>query len=314
MYSLVSAPVLGFDLARLQGGSAVADVLLQGLTITVSDIAMVASHHSTDWSRANLWQDVDAAAQQRRAMRVQSAEAGASAENDGDGGEAPDAPIDPAIVLASAVVLLERTPIGTVDGLLHCLRYDVLDWTWSASPPGVPAHQHRDAERASAVLCDALAAAYLRDLLPDEARRQLSAPWVAASRKLSPPKIDLGPQQATIQRLLDRVGAMSPTEMRRVVRASDQARGGLGNWAPAVHSASWAVFLSSRVRSAAAAQLLLVQAIDRAGISVPDRAGGVWNLLSGAVQALMVRDLLDSATVHRLLEPYFAAMGPLATD
>ena len=84
------------------------------------------------------------------------------------------------------------------------------------------------------------------------------------------------------------------------------------DWAPAVHSASWAVFLSSRVRSAAAAQLLLVQAIDRARIPLTARAGGVWNLLSGAIQALVVRDLLDTTTVHRLVDPYLAALGPLA--
>jgi hypothetical protein len=38
----------------------------------------------------------------------------------------------------------------------------------------------------------------------------------------------------------------------------------------------------------------------------------VWNLLSGAVQALMVRDLLDSPTSRRLLDPYFTALGPFA--
>ena len=41
-----------------------------------------------------------------------------------------------------------------------------------------------------------------------------------------------------------------------------------------------------------------------------DRAGGVWNMLSGAVQALVVRDLLDTATAHRLLAPVVAALGP----
>ena len=36
--------------------------------------------------------------------------------------------------------------------------------------------------------------------------------------------------------------------------------------------------------------------IDTAAIPLADRAGGVWNMLSGAVQALVVRDLLDTAT------------------
>jgi hypothetical protein len=77
-----------------------------------------------------------------------------------------------------------------------------------------------------------------------------------------------------------------------------------------VHSASWAAYLSDRVRTAAAAQMLLVQAIDTAAIPLADRAGGVWNMLSGAVQALVVRDLLDTATAHRLLAPVVAALGP----
>ena len=79
-----------------------------------------------------------------------------------------------------------------------------------------------------------------------------------------------------------------------------------------MHSASWAAYLSDRVRTAAAAQMLLVQAIDTAAIPLADRAGGVWNMLSGAVQALVVRDLLDTSTAHRLLAPVVAALGSSA--
>ena len=56
--------------------------------------------------------------------------------------------------------------------------------------------------------------------------------------------------------------------------------------------------------------MLLVQAVDTAAIPLADRAGGVWNMLSGAVQALVVRDLLDTSTAHRLLAPVVAALGP----
>jgi hypothetical protein len=77
-----------------------------------------------------------------------------------------------------------------------------------------------------------------------------------------------------------------------------------------VHSASWAAYLSGRIRAAAAAQLLLVQAIDEGGVPVADRAAGVWSLASGALQALVVRDLLDVDTTHRLLAPYLQALGP----
>ena len=42
MYSLVSAPVLGFDLTRLGGGSATAEVLLRALRLGVGDLPVLA--------------------------------------------------------------------------------------------------------------------------------------------------------------------------------------------------------------------------------------------------------------------------------
>ncbi len=295
MYSLVSAPVLGFDLSRLQGGSAAADVLLRGLSLTQSDLDAVASARADDdWDRVDLWRDVDAAAQERRAVNAD----------------------------AGALAVVERAPLGTLDGLLHCLRYDILDWTWGNRPaqatmptPQVRAPRQRQSEvasKATGVLSDAAAAAYLRELLTDESRRRLSAPYTAALRALPEREHDLGPQGEDLRQMLSRVGSLSPAEMRQLNKVTDTSRPGLTDWAPAVHSASWAVFLSGRVRAGAAAQLLLVQALDRSGVPVSDRAGGVWNLLSGAVQALMVRDLLDSTTSRRLLDPYFTAMGPLS--
>jgi hypothetical protein len=98
--------------------------------------------------------------------------------------------------------------------------------------------------------------------------------------------------------------------MLRLSQSAEDARRNAGGWSPAVHSASWAAYLSDRVRTAAAAQMLLVQAIDTAAIPLADRAGGVWNMLSGAVQALVVKDLLDTATGHRLLAPVVGALGP----
>lgn len=304
MYSLVSAPVLGFDLARLQGGSAVSEVLLRGMSLTSADLEALALSRTDEWERAALWQDVDVAVQARKKANEAT----------------------------TSLTVIERTPLGTLDGLLHCLRYDVLDWTWAgttrksitrpepqSSPPSPTIPQQRTprqrqsetASRATAVLSDAAAAAYLRELLPDETRRRLSAPWVAAVRQMPDRPVELGPNAEDVQKLLTRVGSLTPAEMQRLNEVCDTSRPGLADWAPAVHSASWAVFLAGRVRSAAAVQLMLVEAIDRAGVPVADRAGGVWNLLSGAAQALMVRDLLDSPTARRLLDPFYTAMGTL---
>ena len=306
MYSLVSAPVLGFDLARLLGGSAVADVLLRGLTFTESDLDILASSRLDDWERVTLWQDVDEAARQRQTLRDLAVDA-----------------TDPAGTLA----VLERAPIGTVDGLLHCVRHDVLDWTWQpqASPPRHPsrlerrvpaqaressAEQSEVARRATSVLCDAVVAAYLRDLLPSETRRRLAAGWLAAARWLPIRSPELGPQHDTVNALLARLRNLTPAELTRLARAAEASRQSAAQWAPAVHAASWAVYVSGRVRVAAAAQLMLVGAMDDAGVTVAERAAGVWNLLSGTVQAIVVRDALDTETTTRLLAPYLTALGP----
>jgi hypothetical protein len=210
---------------------------------------------------------------------------------------------------AGALALVERAPIGSVDALLTCLRYDVMAWTWHGT--GRDAQQSEQAAAATALLCDAAVASYLRDVLDSSTRRMLGAGWVSALRQLpSGAPIDLGPHHYAVSSLLDRLRSVRPRDLARLVASAEDARRNAGGWSPAVHSASWAAYLSDRVRTAAAAQMLLVQAIDTAAIPLADRAGGIWNMLSGAVQALVVRDLLDTATAHRLLTPVVAALGP----
>jgi hypothetical protein len=286
MYSLVSAPVLGFDLTRLGGGSATAEVLLRALRLGAGDLPVLAERLPDEGVRGPLWVDVEEAARRMPSLRSISKD-------------------DP----AGALQLVERAPIGTVDSLLTCLRYDVMAWTWEGA--GRDARQSEQASAATALLCDAAVASYLRDILDETTRRMLGAGWVSALRKLpTGPPIDLGPHHYAISALLDRLRSIGRNDLARLVTSAEDARRTAGGWSPAVHSASWAAYLSDRVRTAAAAQMLLVQAVDTAAIPLADRAGGVWNMLSGAVQALVVRDLLDTATAHRLLSPVVAALGP----
>ncbi|HWH00803.1 MAG TPA: hypothetical protein VNV66_16165 [Pilimelia sp.] len=288
MYSLVSAPVLGFDLTRLEGGSATAEVLLRAFTLTADDLPILAGHLLDEAQRVELWLEVESAA-----------------------GKLPSARELADYADASAVLgLVERAPIGSLDALLRCLRHDVMAWTWTGT--GAAARQSETAAAATALLCDAAVGSYLRDLLSAATRRRLGGGWVAATRRLpAGPPIDLGPHHYALSALLDRLRTLRPEDVRRLSRAADDARRGQPTgWATAVHSASWAAYLSDRVRTAAAAQLLLVQALDNGLVPVAERAGGVWNLLSGAVQALVVRDLLDTATAHRLMAPVIAVLGP----
>ena len=286
MYSLVSAPVLGFDLTRLGGGSATAEVMLRALRLRLGDLPVLAERLPDEGVRGPLWVEVESAARKLPSLKGMKAD-------------------DP----ASSLALVERAPIGSVDALLTCIRYDVMAWTWHGT--GRDAQQSETAAAATALLCDAAVASYLREVLDESTRRMLGAGWVAALRRLpSGPPIDLGPHHYSVSSLLDRLRSIRHKDLTRLVAAGDDARRNAGGWSPAVHSASWAAYLSDRVRTAAAAQMLLVQAVDTAAIPLADRAGGVWNLLSGAVQALVVRDLLDTSTAHRLLAPVVAALGP----
>jgi hypothetical protein len=290
MYSLVSAPVLGFDLTRLGGGSATAEVFLRALRLGLGDLPVLAERLPDEGVRGPLWVEVESAARRMPSLKTIKDE-------------------DP----AGSLALVERAPIGSVDALLTCLRYDVMAWTWHGT--GRDAQQSEIASAATALLCDAAVASYLREVLDESTRRMLGAGWVAALRKLSAgPPIDLGPHHYAVSALLDRLRSIRPRDLARLVASADDARRNAGGWSPAVHSASWAAYLSDRVRTAAAAQMLLVQAMDTAAIPLADRAGGVWNMLSGAVQALVVRDLLDTATAHRLLAPVVAALGPSWLD
>ena len=283
MYSLASAPVLGFDLTRLAGGPATAEVLLRALRLDRADLAVLAGQLPGDSVRVELWRDVAEASRLVPSLRSLAG-------------------IEPGRMLD----LVATAPIGTLDSLLRCVRHDVMAWTWDGH-----GRQDHIAERATALLCDAVASTYLRDRLDPLTRRGLAAAWVAAVRRLpAVAPVDLGPHHYAVSSLLERLRALRPAEVPRLERTADDWRLNPMGWPTAMHSASWAAYLAGRIRTAAAGQLLLVQAVDAAAIPLAVKAAGAWNLLSGAVQALIVRDLLDQQTAHRLMAPVVAALGP----
>jgi hypothetical protein len=297
LYSLVSAPVLGFDLARARGGARVADVVVRALALGSGDLPVLARLYHDDTARLGAWVEL-----------TRSGEADPELGPLVAGVTARVADGEP--VTNRQLALLETARIGDLGGLLRCLRHDVFDWTWNASS-GAPdlRVQQEQVARAVAVVCDAAAAAYAQEQLSTPARRRLAGSWLRGTRELPERVPDLGPQHAAIEALLARVRRVGEADRARLARAVDRSRRG-GDWSGAVHAASWAVHLSGRVRAAAAAQLLLVRAVADAGIPVEELAAGAWNLLSGAVQALSVRDVADAGTLHALISPYLEALGP----
>jgi hypothetical protein len=301
VYSLVSAPVLGFDLSRSCGGARAAQVLERALALEPGDLPALADQHSDDTARLTAW-----------------VELGRSGECDPELGPLV-AGITAAVgagepVRRTTLSLLEAARIGNLGALLRCVRHDVFDWTWTGS--GDVRVQSEAAAAAVAVVCDAVAAAYAQDRLTAASRRRLSVGWLRASRALPDAAVDLGPQAEAIGALLGRVRRIDAADRARLDVAMDTARRHAGesglDWTTAVHEASWAVHLSDRVRSAGAAQLLLVDAVAGAGIPVDELAAGTWNLLSGAVHALVVRDIAGASVLHPLLSPYLWALGVAA--
>ena len=203
--------------------------------------------------------------------------------------------------------VLSAAPLGTLDTLLHCVRHDVLDWTWTRS--GEVAVQGEAATHATAVVCDAVTAAALLGSLSDRAAARLAGPWLAVAPRLPAAADEVGPCSASVLTLLTAVSGLDGKAVARLVAAAGTDVATPGRWAEAVHAATWAVHLAGRVRPAATAQFLLVEAVRTADVPAQALALGAWRVLSGAVQAAVVQDVLDDVTADRLSADCRRALG-----
>ncbi|WP_432485774.1 hypothetical protein [Kineococcus esterisolvens] len=305
-YSLVSSPVLGFDLVRLPAGDSTAEVLLRALDCGPRELDVLAARHDAD-ARAQAWRRVREAL--RAVPRITDV-LGQVAEGLAGGVFAEDV-VGPRVE-AGVVRVLQGSTIADADALVRLVHHDVLDWTWSAPLDGGPRLRTETAGRAADVLADAAVSAYLGERLPDGVRRVLAGPYLHAARDLAPlPSVPdgLGEAQAGVQEVLQRLARLDGTDRACLRAVADTHRPGGGEWASAVHDASWAVHLSGRVRTAAAAQMLAVRAFRAGGLDAADGAGGLWNVVSGVVHAEVVADVLASETREVLLRPWRAAFG-----
>lgn len=289
MYSLVSAPVLGFDLVRRPGGSETAAVLAAALDLRAGDLPALAALAQPDSERAGAWAAVASATRDGVTLRSFAERTRATT---GQG-------------TLAALRGLETTTIGGLEDLLRVVRHDIFDWSWT-SGSGI-AVQDEAASRAVSAVCDAVAACYAGPTVSTGARTVLLSAWRGAGARTLPR--NLGPGSVSVHYLLDRVRTATPDQREALRAAAGTYRKGTSTWALAVHNASWAAHLSDRTRVAAQAQLLLVMAVQAGGFSTRDTTGGTWNLLSGAVHALVVSDLLADEDLLVLTAPVAAILG-----
>ncbi|HEX2902838.1 MAG TPA: hypothetical protein VHO01_05210, partial [Jatrophihabitans sp.] len=288
--SLVSAPVLGFDLVRHPAGSAVAETLLLALSLGPQDLAR--------------FEQVA-----RTLPAPRQAELAAARERLGAGSlrgsvvlpgtdEAVDGP------LGGMISTLRRSMISDLDDLEHLVRTDVLAWA-EAEAALIPAAGEALAGTVRIVV-EALAADWV-DGLSDELRTELAAGLRRATAGRTPVPVDIGPCRPELDAVLNPLRRLDPDGRDRLRQVSSLLGPGGAEWAQSVHEASWAAFSTGRIRAAASAQLLAVQAFRAGGLTAADGAEGVWNMISGHVQACVVADVLPEEVRHRLGRGWRAA-------
>jgi hypothetical protein len=289
VYSLVGSSTVGFDLTRSPGGERVAVVLRTGLALGPPEVDRLAAVHPGDRIREE-WRRVRVAdASEDGPWRASTALGLAGAALDGAAGGD-----------TTLLRQLETSRIGDADAVDRLVRRDLLEWTWIGA--GGLLTQDPVASLAGDVLSDAAVAAYLGSELPPDVRRAMSRPFLQAGLPLADdPARTAVPAVDPV--LGDLLGADEAT--RRAWRtAVERHRARTAEWAPAMHDATWALSLSDRLRSSADAQLAAAVAFRQAGFTVQDAAYGVWNALSGVVQATAALDLIPSETADVLLRPW----------
>jgi hypothetical protein len=290
VYSLVNAPTVGFDLARLPTGAAVATVLLEALAVQsatgLGDVSGFDPDFSADTRRASAWLEVSSLAPPARLDHALSEFRDVIDEADRE-------PAWGHPKLEPAMAALTTAYFGGLDDLLGLVRVDILD--------EAPTH-------VVAMASDAIAAAYGGRQLGDGVRGLLGAPWIAATKGLAAVPHDLGPFDAELRRVLDRIPRLSRAE---ALVLAEGATASESDWGRCMHAAAWAAYLAGRLRPAAAAQFQAVRALRASGIDAGLVARGVWNAITGCLQAIAMHDLLDEVNYGVLVAPWEGAIGIL---
>ncbi|KQX64565.1 hypothetical protein [Angustibacter sp. Root456] len=303
-YSLVNASALGFDLVRLPGGPNVAEVVVRAIDADAAALQELANAHPGP-CRTACWDAAVRAAAERPPMRA-ALELAADAIDLAAAGDQRGS--------QELVTRLGAAPLGDLQALDRFVRREVLDWTWETA--GDIALQRLRDRLAADVLVDAATSAYCAQLLGDDDRRHLAAPYVSASRDAvgagaahAGDAADAADAGDAVVAVLHEITSWDESDRAEWRSAVDLLRTGQGAWTSAMHDAGWAAHLAGRTRTAARVQMLAVTAFRTAGFNATDAARGSWNALSGVLQALLVIDLLGDDETGTLLAPWHLARG-----
>lgn len=308
MLSLLNGSTLGFDLVRLRNGPLVADIVLGALAVRPGDVGQppaadvagpfTPSHGASGPPSAVRLPHSDLPDGARVHPPGQLTPRDPSSRGSSDGQSDTS--------LTALASQLCSTTIGSLEALVAMLRREVFGWTWESSE-GADGERltvrSPEAGELQTVCLAAISAAYGAPDLSDRRVAEAVERWYGVRNRLPRRSVPLGPQQLQLAVLLARIQALQPHEVRDVLDTYHRHQPAQ-LWAPAVHEATWAAYLSGRVAAAAAAQLHLVAAVRSAGVSLDDVAAGFWNAVSGAVSALVVQDLLDDVSCDLLLARY----------
>jgi hypothetical protein len=305
--SLVSAPILGFDLVRHPLGSEIADILLTALTLGPHDLLLFTPDTARVFRRMGAWHTVNGIVDARGAGVLTGSVLAANPA-------VADRAVDDITQLADSLM---RSMIVDLDDLERLIRSDVLLWTTSptgprstlrAIPRGDDMPDTELVKCAGDALIDAIAARWI-DGLHDEVAAVLSEPYQLVLTQLPERAPDIGPCAPGLAQFLTTLRALSAGDRDRLRTVAELMRGTGPEWAAAVHEASWAALTTGRIRSAATAQLLGAQAFRAAGFTAADGAEGLWNTISGHIQAEVVSDVLSATTYEHLTRSVNTALA-----
>lgn len=300
MYSLVSAPVVAFELIRSGSGSAVAADLSVALRLDSSHLPALSGMYCDDTVRRKAWDEIRSGSVVLERLQTVLAAVKSAAEAH------PATPFD----ANEAYSRLSAAPMGGPDDLVRLISEDIFDWTWR------PLGDVRVQTEASAVsvVADAVVASAEQERLTPRSYARLRTPWRLAEHDLpaGDDEQDFGPQNDAVQRLLRTLRGATAAQMCALDAVVDQRRRlTVGAWSNALHDVAWAAHLTDRVRTAALAQLQVVRYWPVPDVVARRRLHTAIPGVTGAVAALVVADLVDDATTTELLAAWESTFGRL---